>query len=233
MDIYESRLNENPISFNEPIAEIWTVKNGKIVEKQQKVLIASTNAGKIAIYKDILDKANIPCTSLGEIKVTEKVEENGKDEVENAVIKAKAYHKITGLPVLANDSGLIIDKFSPENQPGTLVRRVNGKERTDQEMLDIYISKLNEVGGESDGHYNVGLATIDYDGVLQTGLFKPYRHFINTPSKTILKGIPLSSLAYDYKSKKYLSEMTPAEQNEYEAEAMKQQKDFILNSFKK
>lgn len=231
IDIYQSRLDENPVSFAEPIAELWTVKNGQVVSKDKKILIASTNAGKIAIYKEILDSANIPCTSLAEIKVTEKVDENGKDELENAIIKAKAYHKITGLPVIANDSGLIIDKFLPENQPGVLVRRVNGKERTDQEMLDIYITKLNEVGGESDGHYNVALASIDQNGTLRTGLFKPHRHFISTPSKILLKGIPLSSLAYDEATNRYLSEMTPAEQNAYEAEAMEQQKRFILDSF--
>lgn len=197
------------------------------------ILIASTNQGKISIYKQVLDELGLKCTSLAELTVNEPVEENGKNELENAIIKAKAYHNITKMPVIANDNGLTIDKFSPQDQPGALVRRYNGKEMSDKDLLDIYIQKLNEVGGESTGHYTVALALIDNKGNLYTREFYPKRHFINKPSKTLLKGIPLSSLAYDEKTGKYLSEMSTLERNQYEAEEMQKQKDFIKEVFYK
>ena len=197
-----------------------------------KVLIATTNLGKVQIYKQAFDELGIDVCCLRDLDIDIDVEETGATVIENAVIKAKAYAKLTGLPVLANDSGLIIDKFSKEDQHGLLVRRHNGKELTDQELLDLYIQKLNEVGGESSGHYNVGLAIVDQNNNLHTREFKPQRYFINKPSSTLIKGIPLSSLCYDFKSKKYLSEMTTKERNDYEGEEFLGQINFIKECFK-
>lgn len=196
-----------------------------------KVLIATTNLGKVQIYKEAFDELGIEVLSLKDVNVDIDVEENGNSVIENAVIKAKAYHKLTGMPVLANDSGLIIDKFRPEDQPGLLVRRHNGKELTDEELLELYITKLNEVGGESPAHYEVGLAIVDREGVLHTREFRPKRYFVNKPSSTLIKGIPLFSLCYDFESKKYLSEMTPKERNAYEGEEFLGQINFIKECF--
>ena len=197
-----------------------------------KVLIATTNLGKVRIYKQAFDELGIEVCSLNDLDVNVDVEENGSSEIENAIIKAKAYHKLTGLPVLANDSGLVIDRFSAQDQPGLLVRRYHGKELTDEELLKVYIQKLNEVGGESSGHYNVGLAIIDQNGDLHTKHFQPKRYFINKPSPVLIKGVPLSSLSYDTKSKKYLSEMTAKERNDYEGEEFLGQIEFIKQCFK-
>ena len=197
------------------------------------MLIASTNLGKINIYTEIFNELNLPVTSLAEIKVDQSVEETGTNEVENAVLKAQAYHKITGLPVLANDSGLIIDKFKPEDQPDVMVRRFGGTELSDEQMLQIYIDKLNAVGGESEGHYNVGLALVNNNGQLFTREFKPYRYFINKPSNVIKKGIPLASICYDKDSGLYESEMTIKQRNAYEKGEMLKQKEFIKEVFLK
>ncbi|MBO7219262.1 MAG: hypothetical protein J6V40_04740 [Clostridia bacterium] len=198
-----------------------------------KVLIATTNLGKVQIYKQAFDELNIEVCSLRDLDIDIDVVEDGKDVVENAVIKAMAYHKATGLPVLANDSGLVIDKFSAEDQPGLLVRRYCGRELTDEELLQLYIDKLNAVGGESLAHYNVGLAIVDESGTLHTREFKPKRHFISTPSSVIVKGIPLSSLCYDKSSGKYLSEMSIKERNDYEGAEFQGQIDFIKECFSK
>ena len=198
-----------------------------------KVLIASNNLGKVAIYKAVFDKLGIETTYPKEMGISVEVEENGKTETENAVLKAKAFHEATGLPTIANDSGLVIDKFSAEDQPGVLVRRFGGRELSDEEMLQVYIDKLNEVGGSSTGHYNVALALIDENGNLFTREFQPKRYFVNKPSSVLKKGVPLSSLAYDEETGKYMSEMTPEEYQAYEAEAMQGQKDFIVEIFGK
>lgn len=198
----------------------------------QKVLIATGNLGKFNIYKAVFDELGIDCTNIKELGINIDVDENGKNEVENAVIKAKAYHEATGMPVLANDSGLVIDKFKPEDQPGALVRRYKGKELSDEEMIQVYVDKLNEVGGSSTGHYNVALALINEKGELFTREFKPKRYFVNKPSSVIKKGVPLSSLSYDEVSGKYMSEMTTIERNNYEAEEMVKQKEFIAEVFK-
>lgn len=199
----------------------------------KKVLIATTNYGKYQVYNAIFSELGIETCNLIDLDLTVKIEENGANELENAIIKAKAYHELTGLPVLSNDSGLIINKFSSNDQPKELVRRYNGKELTDQELLNVYIEKLTNVGGKSKGHFVVALALIDEKGNLYSKIFKPRRNFINKPSPIMVSGIPLSSLAFDKHTKKYMSEMTAEEMNTYEGKAMKAQKKFIKRVFKK
>lgn len=194
---------------------------------ENKVLIATNNEAKVALYSEVLKEIGLEAVSPKQLGVKVEVEENGVDEIENAVVKAKAFYNATGLPVIANDSGLYIDKFSKEDQPNLLVRRFGGKERTDEEMIEMYTSKLKAVGGESTGHYNVGLAVIDKNGNLFTKEFKPSRFFVSVPSEKRIKGFPLSSIAFDKKTNKYLSEMTTAEKIEYEADVMVAQKQFI------
>ena len=199
----------------------------------EKVLIATTNIGKINIYAQALNELGLDWVSLRDLKINLDVEETGSTEIENALIKAKAYNKATGLPVIANDSGLIIDKLSPEDQPGVFVRRDSGKELTDEEMLNAYIEKIEAVGGTSAGHFNVGLAIIDENGKEYVKEFKPKRYFITTPSPVMKKGVPLDSISYDKKTKMYMSEMTIVQRNAYEGKELKKQQNFIKKIFKK
>lgn len=231
LTIYEERINASIPSLNEPLSEIVYIENGKKYKREQKILIATTNQGKIQIYRQVLKELGLYATDLREIQVIVDAKEDGTTEEENAVIKAKAYHQETQLPVIANDTGLIIDKFKPEDQPGVMVRRYGNRELTDEEMLDVYIQKLNEVGGESEGHVNVALAIINGKGQLNVKTFKPKRYYINKPSSIMQKGFPLSSLAYDKSTNKYMSEMTPAERNSYEGKEMEMQKQFINQCF--
>ena len=200
----------------------------------KKVLIATTNAGKVNLYKQVLTDAGFEGVGANELGIKVYADENGATEIENAIIKAKAFFEAGGgMPVLANDSGLIIDRFSEEDQPKQLVRRYGGKDLTDEEMLKVYIDRLNAVGGESTGRYNVALAIVDEDGNVYSREFKPERYFVSTPSKVLQKGFPLSSLAFDKKSGKYLSEMNAAEKIAYEEDAMIKQREFIEEVLKK
>ncbi len=198
-----------------------------------KVLIATGNAGKVQIYSNILNKLGIEWCSLRDTHVDIQVDETGTTTMENAIIKAEAYHKATGMPVLSNDSGLIIEKLAPCDQPGVFVRRSGGRELTDQELIDVYAKKIKEVGGSSDSYFDVSVAIIDDKGVLHTASFKSPRYMVDTPSKTVIKGIPLRSLDYDRVSGKYMSEMTMDEANAYEGKCMQDQIAFIRKCFVK
>lgn len=195
----------------------------------KKVLIATNNTAKVDLYREVLSEIGLVAVSPKELNLHVDADENGTSEVENAKIKALAFYNAAHMPVIANDSGLYIDKFSAEDQPKLFVRRFGGKELSDEEMIDVFSKKLLLVGGESEGHYNVGLALVDENGELFAKEFKPKRHFVATPSKTRVKGFPLSSIAYDKATNKYLSEMTPAEKIAYEADVMQAQKDFIFS----
>ncbi len=231
--IYKERLNKGMPTLEEGFHQIDTYNNGELVSSKSRVMIATSNAGKIAIYGDIFESLSIPYCSLRDIDIKLDIDENGSDEMENAKIKAIAYHKESGLPVLANDSGLYIHNLPDDCQPGLFVRRYGFHELSDQEMLEEYIKLLKAHGGDSEAHYNVGLAIIDEKGNTFTKMFQPARYFVTTPSPILQKGVPLSSLSYDKKSGKYMSEMTAHEKNEYEGEAMKAQAEFIKSHFSK
>lgn len=197
-----------------------------------KLLIGTKNSGKIAIYSEILNKLGIEFLSLKDIDIDLDVEETGNTTLENAILKANAYYEVAKMPVLVNDSGLIIDKLKPEDQPGVLVRRFGGKEMTDEEVINVFSKKIEEVGGSSDAHFIVSLAVIDEKGILHSKDFISPRYFITRPSEKVVKGLPLRSLDYSIKDQKYLSEMTIEEANAYEGDCILEQVEFIRNIFK-
>ena len=224
-------LQDVDLSLKDGFDEIFIYKNGKLFDHKLKVLIATKNQGKIAIYANVLKELGLDFCSLKDLDVDIEVEENGKDESENAYLKAKAYHEATGLPVISNDSGLIIEKFKPEDQPGVFVRRYGGRELTDQETIDIFAKKLDEVGGESDSYFKVALCVCDNNGKYHHGEFKSYRYMISKPSKVIQKGLPLRSLDYNKEFGMYMSEMTIEQANKSEGKCIEDQTEFIKNIF--
>ncbi len=225
--VYKQRLEDGWPTLEEGFHEINTYDNGNLIKTEVRPLIATSNLGKVAIYAQIFKKLGISYCSLRDLKVEIDIDENGKTEIDNALIKAKAYHEETGLPVVANDSGLIIEKFSAEDQPGVFVRRYGGRELSDEETIEIFSKKLHDVGGESEAYFNVGLAICDKKGNYHSKLFKSYRFMVETPSKVIQKGLPLRSLDYNKEFGKYMSEMTIEEANASEGECIKAQQEFI------
>lgn len=199
----------------------------------KKVLIASKNKGKVEIYRPLFNKLNIEVLTLNDIdERIESPEENGKKVIDNAIIKARFYNNLTGLPTFANDSGLIIKKLSSQEQAGMFVRRVNGKELTDQEMIERYIEKINTIGGSSLAYWDVGLAIVDSSGKVYKKRFKVKFALVNTPSKIIIPGIPLDSISYDKKLKKCKSELTAEYRTISEGSSDKKAEKFIRKVFK-
>ena len=231
VEIYKKRLLDGWPKLSEGFHEIITYDNGKIKDRECRVLIASTNAGKVAIYANILEKLGLDYCSLRDLKVDIEVEETGNTEIENAMLKAEAYHEVIGLPVISNDSGLVIEKFKPEDQPGVFVRRYGDRELTDEEMIDIFSKRLEAVGGESDSYFNVALVLCDKDGIYHQKLFKSERYMVAKPSKVITKGLPLRSLDYNRQLGKYMSELTIEEANASEGKCLEEQAEFIKSVF--
>ena len=100
-----------------------------------KILFATTNPAKVKNYKEILENKGIELITIKDIELKLKIEENGKDAIENAYIKAKSYYEATKIPTIGMDCNLFIEELPDEKQPGTHVRRINGKELNDEESL--------------------------------------------------------------------------------------------------
>ena len=100
-----------------------------------KVLFATTNPAKVRKYKAELEKRGIELLTLKDLDFELKVNESGKNAIENACIKAKTYYDATKIPTIGMDNNLFIEELSDEEQPGTHVRRIKGKELNDDEMI--------------------------------------------------------------------------------------------------
>ena len=89
----------------------------------KKIIVASTNEGKIAEIKDLFTDVEI--VSMGELGFNEDIEETGKTFKENAKIKAETVAKRFSLPALADDSGLCVDALY--GAPGIYSARFSGE----------------------------------------------------------------------------------------------------------
>ena len=171
-----------------------------------KVLIATRNEGKIEKYSNMLDLLNIEYCTLKDFDVDIEINENGKTTSENAKIKAIAYYNGLNMPVLTDDSGLVIDKLPEDKQPGVMVRRYNGKELSDEEIIELYSKEIENVGGESTGAFVISIAIIDKNGNIYIKETKHKRLFVSKPDCNRVPGYPLSSLIYDKETNMYMTE---------------------------
>ena len=81
-----------------------------------RLLIATTNPGKVREYQQLLAGLNCELASLSNVGITQEVVESGLTYQENALLKARDYAALSGLPTLADDSGLEVDALA--GRPG-------------------------------------------------------------------------------------------------------------------
>lgn len=182
-----------------------------------KLLFATGNENKYELMKRRLKKIEgIEVIMPKHINVKIDVNEDGETAEENAIKKAKAYYEETKLAIIAEDSGLWIEKFLDEDQPGLFVKRVNGREYlSDEEILNYYIEKLNNVGGQSNARYKTGIAVVNEKGKIFSKTVDE-ELFILTSDKNnhgYIKGGLLDSISYDPINKKYFNELKQEEKN--------------------
>ena len=112
----------------------------------KKILFATGNPTKAKRFSKGLKEKGIEVITLKDIDTEVEVEENGKDAIENALIKARAYSKAVDIPVFAMDDNLYLENVPEDKQPGMYVRRVNGKRLNDDEMIEHYINLVKDYG---------------------------------------------------------------------------------------
>lgn len=178
-----------------------------------KVLFATTNPAKVGKYKEALKEKNIELITLKDIDLNLHVEETGKNCVENAYIKAKAYYDATGIISIGMDNSLFIEELPEEKQPGTHVRRVEGKELSDEEMIEYYTNLVKEYGGKLTAKWVYGMVVYGKNGAKEHTWSKSQFYFVDKPSDKRNPGYPLDSIAIIPEFNKYLVELTDEEKH--------------------
>lgn len=107
-----------------------------------KFIIATNNKKKLKELSAILSDFNIEAVSLAEAGIESDVEETGLTFEENARLKAEAAMKISGLPAVADDSGLMVDALGGE--PGIYSARYGGELCTSDTERYEYLLKNME-----------------------------------------------------------------------------------------
>ncbi|MGY3570859.1 XTP/dITP diphosphatase [Vibrio paucivorans] len=110
-----------------------------------KIVLAIGNQGKVREMADLLSEFGFDVVAQSEYSVSE-VAETGTTFIENAIIKARHAAKETGLPAIADDSGLEVDYL--KGAPGIYSARFAGEKATDQQNLEKLLKEMEGVPSE-------------------------------------------------------------------------------------
>jgi XTP/dITP diphosphohydrolase len=107
---------------------------------KRKIIFATKNSGKLREVAHILGDKDFELLSLNDFNNVGEIIEDGKTFEENAIIKAKIVYETFKLPVIADDSGLVIEQLNGE--PGIYSARYAGENATDEENNLKVLSKI-------------------------------------------------------------------------------------------
>jgi len=127
----------------------------------QKLLLATRNQGKIVEFRRILDAlapGAIELVGLDQFPDLHDVDETGSTFQENALLKAREMSEATGLPAIADDSGLCVDALNGD--PGIFSARWAGTHGDDKANLEKVLDQLKDVSDKDRTAYFICVAAL-------------------------------------------------------------------------
>jgi XTP/dITP diphosphohydrolase len=125
-----------------------------------RLVLATGNQHKLAELTRILaaGRVDVELAGLGEFPGAPEVAETGATFAENALLKARAVAEFTGLPAVADDSGLCVDALN--GMPGVLSARWSGRHGDDEANLRLVLAQLTDVPDARRGAHFACLAAL-------------------------------------------------------------------------
>ncbi len=126
-----------------------------------RVIFATRNPAKLAELRRILDAARVGVDAgdLEEFPAMPEVAETGRTFADNALLKARAVAAFTGLPAVADDSGLCVDALN--GMPGVLSARWSGRHGDDDANLRLVLGQVMDVpAGQRGAHFACAAALV-------------------------------------------------------------------------
>lgn len=111
-----------------------------------ELLIATNNKGKFAEFGRLLSGLDLTLRDLSYFEIADEVSETGDTFADNASLKAVEYARLSGVPALADDSGLSVDIL--DGAPGVHSARFAGSGATDADRIDLLLSQINAAAPE-------------------------------------------------------------------------------------
>ena len=133
------------------------------IDLSQGLVLGTCNAGKLRELAALLEPLGIRCQSLEGLPNAVEVEETGSTFAENAALKATQQATALGLPVLAEDSGLVVDAL--DGRPGVYSARFAGPEADDAANNALLLEKLDGIPpARRSAHYACHMVLAAADG---------------------------------------------------------------------
>ena len=133
----------------------------------KKIVLATHNLHKQKEMDSILSSLGILIVGLDDFPQIGEIEETGTTLLENAFIKAHAVHQLTGLPAIADDTGLEVDAL--DGAPGVYSARYAGRSPTFKENCDKLLFELKKCADQNrDAKFRTVIAFVDKEMKLQS-----------------------------------------------------------------
>ena len=186
-----------------------------------KVVLASKNKHKLVEIKQITDKFDMELILQSELGVDIDVEENGATFEENSFIKAEAVMKATGLPALADDSGICVDALNAE--PGIYSARYGFDESLDDwGRLELLLKNTEHVpDGQRQAQFVAVITMVTPEGQTIQARGEIHGELLRAPVGQ--NGFGYDPIFYYPPYGKSTAEMSPQEKNQvsHRANALK------------
>jgi len=122
------------------------------------IVLASNNKGKLREIQQILAPLELEVVPQAKFEI-EDADETGLSFVENAIIKARHAANKSGLPALADDSGIVVDALN--GRPGIYSARYAGLQASDQQNVDKLLEEMKDVSDDQRGaHFQCAMVFV-------------------------------------------------------------------------
>ena len=176
-----------------------------------KVVLASKNPHKLVEISKITEQFDMELVLQSELGVDIDVEENGSTFEENSYIKAKAVMEATGLPALADDSGIAVDALNGE--PGIYSARYGFDESLDDwGRLQLLLKNTENVpDGQRQAQFVCVITLVTLDGKVIQARGEVHGELLRAPAGE--GGFGYDPIFYYPPFGKSLAQVSPAEKN--------------------
>ncbi|MDD5055952.1 MAG: non-canonical purine NTP pyrophosphatase [Candidatus Peribacteraceae bacterium] len=156
-----------------------------------RLLIGTNNAGKVIEIGEVLAGLQLEIVTPKVLGIKESPPESGSTFQENAILKAKFFHDRSGLPTVADDSGIIV--VALQDELGLHTRRWGaGPDASDQEWIEYFLERMKKEKNKR-ARFVCVLAYVDLSGNVLTFEGDCQGVITDTLEANYLKGLPISA----------------------------------------
>ena len=180
-------------------------------ENENKIVIATNNKGKLKEIRNDFDPFDCVLISQDDLKI-ESIPETGDSFKSNALQKADHLASFTNYPIIADDSGLVVDALNGE--PGIYSARYAGNESNDDDNIDLLLQRMMHEKNRK-AYFHCSLIYLDPNDTSNPILIETQWHGIICSEKSGDKGFGYDPIFFIPELDKTSAELSMHEKNEY------------------